>query len=140
MKTKSLLVCSVLLLACGCGKEVENSEPATQAPPPPLEAVSAAPANVAPRAILSSAPQPAANVPPISPIVAPQPVAVPADTTAALGVLTQAVRRFSAENRRVPKSLSEVIIAGYVTSLPKAPAGKKYVLNTKRLEVILEND
>ena len=68
-----------------------------------------------------------------------QPVTVPNDATAALGVLTQAVRKFSAERRRVPENLDEVIRAGYIQNIPDPPAGKKFVLNPKRLEVTLAN-
>ena len=68
-----------------------------------------------------------------------QPVAVPDDAAAALGVLTQAVRKFSAERRLIPANLDEVLRAGYITSIPDPPAGTKFVLNPKRLEVTLAN-
>ena len=67
------------------------------------------------------------------------PVASAMNESAALGELTQAVRKYAVENRRVPASLNEVISAGYVKAMPAAPAGKKFVLNPKRMEVVLVN-
>ena len=51
-------------------------------------------------------------------------------------MLTQSVRKYSAEKQRVPASLSEVMAAGYVTAMPNPPPGKKFAI-TRRLEVIL---
>jgi hypothetical protein len=51
------------------------------------------------------------------------------DGAATLNRLTQAVRKYSAENRRVPKSLDELVSAGYLPDLPAAPGGKKYVID-----------
>ena len=62
-----------------------------------------------------------------------------ADPNAALGELTQALRKFSAEKQRVPASLSEVVAAGYVRSLPQPPPGKRFAINRQRVEVILAN-
>ena len=61
------------------------------------------------------------------------------EAPAALLALTHAVRKYAAERQRAPGSLSEVVAAGYV-QLPKAPPGKKYVIERKRLEVKLENE
>ena len=54
----------------------------------------------------------------------------------ALGELTQAVRKYAAEQQRVPKSLEEVIAAGYLNAVPSAPAGKKFAID-KNLQVYL---
>jgi competence protein ComGC len=59
------------------------------------------------------------------------------DTTAVLNALTQAVRKYSFDRRRVPASFEEVISAGYVKSLPPAPPGKKYAINPKTVSAIL---
>jgi hypothetical protein len=54
-----------------------------------------------------------------------------------LAQLTQVLRRFSAEQRQVPKSLKELVAAGYLTALPAAPAGKQFAIEPKRLQVVL---
>jgi hypothetical protein len=59
------------------------------------------------------------------------------DHTAMLSELTQALRKFSAEKQRVPKSLQELVTAGYLPSVPAAPAGKRFEINEKRVEVVL---
>ena len=56
-----------------------------------------------------------------------------------LSDLTQAVRRFGMEKRRVPKDLTEVISAGYLAELPPAPAGKKFAIDEKKVQVVLVN-
>jgi len=43
--------------------------------------------------------------------------------------LTQALRKFSAENRRVPASLNELVAMGYLPEMPAAPMGKKWVFD-----------
>lgn len=50
--------------------------------------------------------------------------------------LTQVVRKYAAEKQRAPKSLDEVVAAGYLSSVPSAPAGKAYVID-KNLQVQL---
>lgn len=62
------------------------------------------------------------------------------DTSAALVTLTQALRKYSLENRRVPASLDELVRAGYVRTIPTAPRGKKFAINPKRVEVVLVNE
>ncbi|MCS7089922.1 MAG: hypothetical protein RMN51_00560 [Verrucomicrobiota bacterium] len=51
--------------------------------------------------------------------------------------LTQALRRYSAEKRRVPSSLEEIVAAGYLEALPEPPAGMRYAINPARVEVLL---
>lgn len=63
-----------------------------------------------------------------------------ADNAALLGQLTQTLRKFSAEKQRVPKTLQELTAAGYLPALPAAPAGKKFVINEKKVEVELVNE
>ncbi len=50
--------------------------------------------------------------------------------------LTQAVRKYAAEQQRAPKSLDELVSAGYLSSLPSAPQGKHLAIN-KSLQVYL---
>lgn len=79
--------------------------------------------------------------------VAPAPVAVPptatapadtseSDTAAVLARLTRAVRRYGLEQRRAPRTLDEVVAAGYLGAVPIAPAGKRFAIN-ENLEVYL---
>jgi hypothetical protein len=69
------------------------------------------------------------------------PVTVPESTDAGakLDQLTQLLRRFSVEHRRVPQSLNEVVAAGYLAALPPAPPGKQFAIDGKHLQVVLEN-
>src|SRR4051812_2446601 len=55
--------------------------------------------------------------------------AAPDNENAVLSELTQAVRRYGAEQQRRPKTLQEVAKKGYLPSIPAAPAGKKFVIN-----------
>jgi hypothetical protein len=61
------------------------------------------------------------------------------DATAQLAQLTQVLRRFGAEQRRVPQTLDELTAAGYLSALPAAPAGKQFVIDGKHMQVVLAN-
>jgi hypothetical protein len=77
--------------------------------------------------------QPAASITQVSvpskssdaPALAPNEV----DYSKILDRLTQAVRKYAAETRAEPKSLNDLVTAGYLSELPEAPAGKKYVID-----------
>jgi hypothetical protein len=62
----------------------------------------------------------------------------PAQRAILLTELTQAVRKFAAEERRVPNGLEEVVAKGYLNNIPPAPPGKKFAIN-KSLQVYLAN-
>ena len=62
------------------------------------------------------------------------------DFSPILHELTQALRKFSAEKQRVPASLNELVSAGYLSALPAAPSGQKFVINPSRVEVILADE
>lgn len=75
------------------------------------------------------------------------PVPAPADTTAAassssvpvdqlLAELTQTVRKYAMEKQTVPRSLDELVAAGYLRGLPRAPDGKRFGIS-KELKVYL---
>ena len=64
------------------------------------------------------------------------PAANEVQIAAILGQLTQAVRQYSVEQRRVPKSLDELVTGGYLARLPQAPTGKKFAID-KNLQVYL---
>jgi competence protein ComGC len=61
------------------------------------------------------------------------------EPTSDLAALTQVLRRYSMERQRVPQSLAELVAAGYLKSLPAAPAGKQFAINAKKVEVMLVN-
>ena len=52
--------------------------------------------------------------------------------------LTRMLRRFAVERQQVPKDLAELVASNYLDSIPKPPAGLKYVIDRKRVEVRLE--
>lgn len=52
--------------------------------------------------------------------------------------LTQVLRKFAAENRRVPRSLDELVQMGYLPELPVPPGGKKFVFDDQ-LRVTLKD-
>ncbi len=110
MSRCTLALCLSLVLA-GCGRRQ------TEAPPPNQSATEPVP--------------PASDAAPAEPVSEPAPplVAEETDTAAVLSELTQRVRKFAVEQRRVPKSLEEVVAGGYLDHVPQAPAGKKFVVN-----------
>ncbi len=61
-----------------------------------------------------------------------------AQIAATLGELTQAVRKYGAEQRSVPKTLEELVAKGYLSRIPPAPAGKGFAID-KNLQVYLVN-
>jgi len=65
--------------------------------------------------------------------------AADANLAGTLSDLTQTLRKFSAENRRIPKDINELTSAGYLTALPPAPAGKKFAIDEKKVQVVLLN-
>jgi predicted small lipoprotein YifL len=120
MLLRWLTAVALAFLLSGCS---QKSPPAA----PPAEA--AAPGQT--ETASNAAARPAAAQP--QPIV----VADGADNAAVLNTLTQALRKYSFEHNRVPKSFSEVIAAGYVKNLPSPPAGKQYGIDAKTVSVIL---
>ena len=132
---------TALLLFCGCGKG--GSSPGQTGAAPgneqgtPLVDSSGSPAAAAPdnpeKRAQTAQPAAAAQQQPVQPIVVPE----RSDPTETLAQLTQALRKFSMEQRRVPKSFSEVVAAGYVQGMPPAPPGKQFAIDPKHLEVIV---
>jgi hypothetical protein len=111
-----LMVAGVAIALSGCGKK----EIAVEVTPVPSNAQN------------STDPVPSPVARDVSPVTS-------AESTTDLQTLTQALRRYSMERRKVPADLNEVMAAGYLKGMPTAPAGKKFGINTKRLEVILVN-
>ena len=126
----TLLACLALLLTACSRESASTTVPAADAgqaaaseTQPPLTDPRSAPPAVKP----PSAQQPTAVVIPVN------------DPNATLSALTQAVRKFTFERRQPPASLQELATAGYVQAVPPAPAGKKFVIDKKRMVVELAN-
>ncbi|NGO38982.1 hypothetical protein G4L39_06175 [Limisphaera ngatamarikiensis] len=109
-----------LVLFQACGRSGPSTDPAATPP-------TGSPPSVEPGQPLG---------PPGSPAHVNTPAA-PAAAAPDLQALTQAVRRYSAERRRVPGGLDEVVAAGYIKTLPPPPPGMRYTIDPKRLEVML---
>jgi hypothetical protein len=112
------VVVSLIALGTGCRKPSTASNPPSSAQATPDNA---APTPETPQTTTQPSPAAATDE---------------AQMAAVLNELTQAVRKFGVEQRRVPKSLEEVAARGYLSGVPPAPAGKKYVID-KNLQVRL---
>jgi predicted small lipoprotein YifL len=114
------LLCMLIISLAGCGKKPPaESSPASASVTPVAEA-GGAPAQSSPRAV--------------------QPVVIQAtDANAALPELTQSLRKFALEQKRLPKTFSEIVSAGYVQNLPTPPPGKKFEVDSKGARVVLVN-
>jgi hypothetical protein len=51
------------------------------------------------------------------------------ETAKTVARLTQALRKYSAEHQRVPKSLNELVAEGYLSEMPAAPPGKAFTFD-----------
>ena len=115
------LLLAVLLTCCGKSPRISQPNTASAVEPSQGEKTEAVPGTAQPAvgATLSNASEAALN--------------------AALGELTQAVRKYSFEHQRVPKTVAEVVAAGYLKSMPQAPQGKKFAIDAKTVQVVLVN-
>src|SRR3989442_12045282 len=113
------LLIAVLLTGCGKSKETSRPTPVSTVEPAQGEKTDAAtaPEQPAVAATLSNASEAALN--------------------AALGELTQALRKYSVEHQRLPKTFSEVVAAGYLKNMPQAPPGKRFEIDPKTVQVVL---
>jgi hypothetical protein len=106
MKMKTFVVqasaCCVLILSSACGKK-----PSTATTPDNTPAAATAPAGADGNTA----------------------AAAETDYSKTLDRLTQAVRKYAAETRSVPKSLNELVAAGYLPEIPTPPAGKQFVID-----------
>jgi hypothetical protein len=69
---------------------------------------------------------------------APETTVAPAALDATeLAAALEALRRYSAEKRRVPGTLNELVTAGYLQHLPAAPPGQQFAINAARVQVVL---
>ena len=138
MRVSNFLALALLLALFGCGKKAT----APMAPPNlPSENATAPNAATAPsdaRAVLTASPptqmassgQVTANLQPVI-------ISESAEMTVVLDQLTQALRKYSVENRKIPASFGEVVGAGYVQGMPAPPVGKQFVIDRKLVRVVL---
>jgi hypothetical protein len=115
MPTRLLLI-GLLAAAAGCGRKAATPTP---------EAATATDTNTPPAAVTEG-----------STAVRPSPNDDQAQLAAVLAELTQVVRKYSVEQRQVPKSFDELVAAGYLARVPQAPTGKHFAIN-KNLQVYL---
>ena len=54
-----------------------------------------------------------------------------------LAELTKQVRSYSLEKRKLPQSMEDLLVAGYIQSVPSAPTGKKYAIDADRAQAVL---
>lgn len=52
--------------------------------------------------------------------------------------LTRLVRRYTVEQQQVPRDLVDLVALKYLTAIPIAPAGQKFVIDRLKVEVKLE--
>ena len=133
MTRRLILGSAIAVLLFGCGKRPETSASA------PASGAHAGQSDAA----ASAAGQPGAAdgsekaAPNATPTALARSDLSGAELSAALVELTQALRKYSFEHRRLPKTFSEVIAAGYVNNMPPAPPGKKFEIDPKTVQVVL---
>jgi hypothetical protein len=103
------------VLLAGCGKPLETSPPVPTSKVEPAQGAGTAAA---------PATEEAAN-------------ASEAALNAALGELTQVLRKYSFERQRLPKTINELVAAGYLKAMPRAPQGRKFEIDPKTVQVVL---
>jgi len=138
-----MLAVGLVALLIGCGQHGKpattevSSGPPTQENAQPIDSGQPARAAAAGATPESAAGSPQTSTPQTSEAV--EPVVVPPDANleTTLAQLTQALRKFSMEHRRVPKSFSEIVAAGYVSGLPQPPRGKQFAVDVKHVQVVL---
>ena len=126
-KRRLLVGLGLALLLAGCGRQSANTSAGS---PQPGDAPPAAPA-----ANEAAAPAPPAETAPAPvnarPVTAVRPIVVDAggDAAAACAQLTQALRKFALQQRRLPASFEELVASGYVAGVPQPPPGKRYAID-----------
>jgi hypothetical protein len=129
----------IMGLSVGCSRE-SGSSTGTSAPDSPAtdqtDASRASDSDVATASDRATSGQPSPT--PASPPVPQRAVDLDSKELAiALDELTQAVRKYSFERRRLPKTFNEVVAAGYMKNVPQAPPGRKFEIDPKTVQVVL---
>jgi hypothetical protein len=140
MLLRALLASVTFFLIAGCGKRSETSPSASpSATEPAVSRETAGAPNTEPPRAADVSEHADSGAPPTGQET---PTTARADTSgtalaATLAELTQALRKYSFERQRLPKSFSEVVSAGYVKDMPSAPQGKKFAIEPKTVQVVL---
>jgi hypothetical protein len=123
---------TTVLLMSGCG-EKEESVPAAPAPTPAASVDLSAPNTTA------STPPPATSSAPAALSTAPsEPAPVEGQIKETdLERIMGAVQSYTIQNNTNPSSLEELVAKGFLRSIPAAPAGKKWVYDASKLNVVL---
>jgi len=75
---------------------------------------------------------------PATPAVPDGPAIAEADVSAVLEEMTQSLRKFSFEKKRLPASIDELVTAGYLGAKPTAPGTKRFAIDPKEARVVLK--
>ena len=133
MTRRLILASAIAVLPFGCGKRSETSPSAPASGAHAGQSDTAASASG--QSVAADGSEKAATDP--TPTALARSDLSGAQLSAALAELTQALRKYSFEHRRLPKTFSEVIAAGYVNNMPSAPPGKKFEIDSKTVQVVL---
>jgi hypothetical protein len=87
---------------------------------------------------LATSDAPPAPAAPTTPAVPDGPAIAEADISAVLEEMTQALRKFSFEKKRLPTSIDELVTAGYLGTKPTAPGSKHFAIDPKEARVVLK--
>src|SRR6266513_76947 len=131
MAPRLILASAIVAILAGCGRHSGTTPSAPAPSAEPGQSAADTPAAEQPRVADASA-----KVGPAAATVA-RSDSSGAGLSAALGELTQALRKYSFEHQRVPKTFSEVVSAGYVKNMPQAPPGKRFEIDAKTVQVVL---
>jgi len=138
MTPRLLLASALALLPVGCGKHSETSPSSPPSAQPAQDNPSAdAPAAQRPRVADGTESDPGAASAGSAASTVARAGATDSESAAALGELTQALRKYSFEHHRLPKAFSEVVAAGYVKNMPQPPPGRKFEIDPKTIQVVL---
>ncbi len=121
MSSRAVLAVLLAAFLSGCGKSPKTSPPPTASSVDPGHGKTGdiAAGEAATAAALSAASEAALR--------------------GALAELTQALRKYSFEHRGLPKTIGDMVAAGYLKVMPQAPPGKTFAIDAKSVQVVLVN-
>jgi len=124
-----------VLILSGCGKSPESNPPPAKDKPPVAANVEnpSTPAAPSPAAVTEPPPMPVPspndNLPTASGgAVDASPINLP---------LTEALQRYLEANSKLPRDFQTLVTSKFIKEVPKAPPGKKFAIDRRRLQVVL---